>query len=396
MSSSRGQRKWLHCLFPEAGHGQGTNLQEHAWHETKRISFKSLANPANGCKTKTSSLLKNDENRPELPRDNRAQPFDSSTYSLQPQKKQQQQHSLTFKEEDPKCSTGIPPISIDVTVSHVIDPGKFHVRHQSFETCTEYQALFNKTGPGLERPWEIKNGGFYLVFDEQSKRWFRAKFVKSTECTTVQSENIFDFYLIDEGFNIRVPRTAIRELNDKLKSIHPMVWECSLAMDSPKNAWTKPMIDYFKNWIRREKCKLIVLSIQDSVRKVDLARIPSSPNDIVEESAIKSLRECRISKEGGSKAESSAPSPLEMVESSKAKYVTNLHKLKKGSSVKGKVVQVTDPDAFYIRIDDIDGGDFSTFNAQLQNEYNELDDVDIGIPWKGIGSFSFIFFYFIF
>ena len=334
---------------------------------------------------------KSDVKQPELPQDDRAQPFDSSTSSLQPQK--QQQHSLIFKEEYPKYSTGMPPISIDVTVSHVIDPGKFYVRHQSYETYNQYQTLFNKTGPGLERPWDIKYDGFFLVFDESSKRWYRAKYLKSTECTTVQSEKMFDFYLIDEGFNVRVPRTAIRQLNEELKSIRPMVWECSLDMDSPKNGWTQPMIDYFKNWIRREKCKLTVLSIQDSVRKVDLAQIPSSPNEKVEESAIKSLRGCGIVKEGASKAESSASRPsssLEMVESSKAKYVTNLHKLNNGSCVKGQVIQITDPGEFYIRIDNIEDGDSSTFNfkfAQLQKEYNELDDVDIGIPWKGIGSF---------
>lgn len=132
------------------------------------------------------------------------------------------------------ASLPMPLITLQVSICHVVDAGKFFVHTHKHKL---HQDALNKVGPSLVRSDEVDVGKMYAVLDSPTKQWFRGQCRKPSRQPQGASEVDYDFHLVDRGHSKLFPISAIHRLPEELKMDRPMVWECRLNIEKPKGGW---------------------------------------------------------------------------------------------------------------------------------------------------------------
>ena len=246
-----------------------------------------------------------------------------------------------------------------VTVSHIVNPGRFFIQFQhTRQKLEELCELLANPRTALPRADGVKKNYIYAVRVDSGHPWHRGKCLG--RCGFVarkgEVESCYDFFLIDYGSVEKIQSSSIRQLPARLLEYPSFAVESSLGLEPPKGGWPTFRIQHFQALAYHSQLQMTVNDVVKSVLIVDLAQTPSTNNEDVQsfKMAMKEPQNSRIS---------FPPS----------QYYHKWINHAKGTRLDGRVLRVSHPCAFYVRFEDLSQDTFPAFQSELEEELDVLN-----------------------
>ncbi|XP_050361127.1 maternal protein tudor [Nymphalis io] len=162
-----------------------------------------------------------------------------------------------------------------VHIIHVINPHNFYVRPTK---CRAFIEKLEVTKP-TTRPCSVSKQNFVIYNIGQTGK--DAKYARGRICHA-DNENGHNIFAVDYGyFHRSVSIDHIWECEQDLSKIPPLALLCQLSNCAPlgrSKDWSKETIDAFKDYVKNERAKMIILD--RTFDKLFVELINSNPNDI--------------------------------------------------------------------------------------------------------------------
>jgi len=246
-----------------------------------------------------------------------------------------------------------------VTVSHIVNPGRFYIQFQhTKKKLEELCDLLANPRTALPRADAVKKNYIYAVRVDSGHPWHRGKCLG--RCGFVARngdvESCYDFFLIDYGSVEKIQSSCIRQLPALLLEYPSFAVECSLGLEPPKGGWPTFRIEQFQALAYHKQLQMTVNDVIKSVLIVDVAQTPSSNNEEMQSFKI-ALKEPQSSR----------------VSFQPSQYYHKWINHTKGTRLVGRVLRVSHPCAFYVRFDDLSQDTFPPFQSELEEELDVLN-----------------------
>ena len=246
-----------------------------------------------------------------------------------------------------------------VTMCHIVDPSHFYVQRKSDENeknkihtlVNTYYRNINLTA--LNR-LEIRTAEYYAILCPKSHTWYRSRCASPEDSLNGFSH---DYFLIDEGYTLRIFKNSVRLLTPELRSFPPLALGCRLDLDIPEGGWTSEDVDTFKKLTEERALRMQVLRKENDILSVDLAHVTS----VAGEEAVDSVRN-RLQRNRTTRTVHLSLSSLHF------KFYESFS----GARIRGKIIRAYNPYHFYFEPESVDIRKFSSMSAQLQ--------VDCSVP----------------
>ena len=183
----------------------------------------------------------------------------------------------------PESSVGDPFL---VNVTYVVSPGEFYIVRVHDPNREMIMSTLNEAAFAYPIPSRINSGQMYAVRNNGGN-WNRGICGKKIHLEGNSDENLFEFFMLDQGHHENISASSIRTLPSEIISYPAFARECTLNNNFQRVTWGVQETNYFKQVTKRGPMNMKVFSQEGNVLNVDLAQLPS----FAEEGNIVSVRD---------------------------------------------------------------------------------------------------------